>query len=57
MSSYGGLIESDYDYFLHSGRRPTGASRRPAVHNVSVIAKGHGGGHASPIEAAGQWFY
>ena len=33
--------------YLHSGRRP-------AVQNVSVIAQGHGGGHASPIEAAGQ---
>ena len=42
--------------FLHSGRRARSA-RRPAVQNVSVIAQGHGGGHASPIEAAGQWFY
>ena len=41
------------DIFLHSGRQPTGA-RRPAVQNVFVIAQGHGVGHASPIEAAGQ---
>ena len=39
-----------------AGRRARSA-RRPAVQNVSVIAQGHGGGHASPIEAAGQWFY
>ena len=36
--------------FLHSGRRP-------AVQNEFVIAQGHGVGYASPIEAAGQWFY
>ena len=37
-------------FFLHSGRRPP-------VQNVFVIAQGHGVRHASPIEAAGQWFY
>ena len=43
-------------YIRAAGRRARSA-RRPAVQNVSVIAQGHGGGHASPIEAAGQWFY
>ena len=43
-------------YIRVAGRRARSA-RRPAVQNVSVIAQGHGGGHASPIEAAGQWFY
>ena len=43
-------------YIRAAGWRARSA-RRPAVQNVSVIAKGHGGGHASPIEAAGQWFY
>ena len=43
-------------YIRAAGRRARNA-RRPAVQNVFVIAQGHGGGHASPIEAAGQWFY
>ena len=43
-------------YIRAAGQRARSA-RRPAVQNVSVIAQGHGGGHASPIEAAGQWFY
>ena len=33
------------------------AGWRAAVQNVFVIAQGHGVGHASPIESAGQWFY
>ena len=40
-------------YIRAAGRRARSA-RRPAVQNVSVIAQGHGVGHASPIEAAGQ---
>ena len=40
-------------YIRAAGRRARRA-RRPAVQNVSVIAQDHGGGHASPIEAAGQ---
>ena len=47
---------NDFFYIRAAGRRARSA-RRPAVQNVSVIAQGHGGGHASPIEAAGQWFY
>ena len=47
---------ADIFYIRAAGRRARSA-RRPAVQNVSVIAQGHEGGHASPIEAAGQWFY
>ena len=45
-----------YTVFFYNpaaGRRVRSA-RRPAVQNVFVIAQGHGVGHASPIEAAGQ---
>ena len=52
----GGLMAITFFYIRAAGRRARSA-RRPAVQNVSVIAEGHGGGHASPIEAAGQWFY
>ena len=40
-------------YIRAAGGRARSA-RRPAVQNVFVIAQGHGVGHASPIEAAGQ---
>ena len=49
---------SHYSFFyIRAAGRRARSARRPAVQNVSVIAQGHGGGHASPIEAAGQWFY
>ena len=46
-----------YFFYIRAAGRRARSARRPAVQNVSVIAQGHGGGHASPIEAAGQWLY
>ena len=53
LSVLGGDVTASFFYIRAAGRRARSA-RRPAVQNVSVIAQGHGGGHASPIEAAGQ---
>ena len=54
--TFGWIWNGGIFYIRAAGRRARSA-RRPAVQNVYVIAQGHGGGHASPIEAAGQWFY
>ena len=48
------LPQSCYFFYIRAAGRRARSARRPAVQHVSVIAQGHGGGHASPIEAAGQ---